>query len=94
MTNQKNLSFDDALERQRSENVDFNVGKRDRQIQEGDLSASELDVILNALRPDYPLTDCDIDEHELYDIGPTSSTGVDVQDYSDEDWNAALYAGQ
>jgi hypothetical protein len=55
---------------------------------------SPADDVVRALPPDHPALDSNIDQHEAYDAGITTSSGVRAQDEVADDKKQALYGGQ
>ena len=76
------------------EGRDVDAGKHEPLPEDNDTPASPSDDVIRALPPDHPAMDSNIDPHEAYDVGPTTSSGVRAQDEVEDDKNQALYGGQ
>jgi hypothetical protein len=76
------------------EGYDPNTGRQEKLPEDNDTPAAYANEVVRQLPPDHPAMDSNIDPHEAYDVGPTTSSGVRAQDEVEDDKNQALYGGQ
>lgn len=84
-----NLPADPQLE-----GLDPGATQLDPLPEDNDSPAAPADENGTELPIDHPATDSAMDQHEQYDAGPTTASGINAQDESEEDKDQALNSGQ